>query len=65
MKDVRFTRNERGDFKPLFDWLRKNIHSYGRRYRAQELVKKVTGQPLSQKPLMDYMNAKFGELYGF
>ncbi|UCC79040.1 MAG: carboxypeptidase M32, partial [Candidatus Zixiibacteriota bacterium] len=46
---------EKGDFKPLFDWLRKNIHNHGRRYRAQELVKKVTGQPLSHKPLMDYM----------
>lgn len=58
-------RFEKGDFKPLFDWLRKNIHSHGRRYRAQDLVKKVTGQPLSHKPLMDYMTGKFGELYGF
>lgn len=56
---------EMGDFKPLFDWLRKNIHIHGRRYRAQELVKKVTGQPLSHKPLIDYMTKKFGELYGF
>jgi carboxypeptidase Taq len=56
---------EKGEFKPLFDWLRKNIHSYGRRYRAQDLVKKVTGQPLSHKPLIDYMTKKFGELYGF
>jgi carboxypeptidase Taq len=56
---------EKGDFKPLFEWLRKNIHSHGRRYRAQDLVKKVTGQPLSHKPLIDYMTRKFGELYGF
>ena len=34
-------------------------------YRAQELVKKVTGQPLSHKPLIDYMTGKFSELYGF
>lgn len=56
---------EKGDFKPLLDWLRKNIHHHGRRYRATELVKKVTGQPLTHKPLIDYMTKKFGELYGF
>jgi carboxypeptidase Taq len=52
-----------GDFKPLFEWLRKNIHSHGQRYRADDLVEKVTGKPLSHKPLMDYLNAKYGELY--
>jgi carboxypeptidase Taq len=56
---------EKGDFRPLLDWLRKNIHSHGRRYRAKELVEKVTGRPLSHKPLIDYMTKKFGELYGF
>jgi carboxypeptidase Taq len=56
---------EKGDFKPLLDWLRKNIHQHGRRYRATELVKKVTGKPLSHEPMIDYMTKKFGELYGF
>lgn len=56
---------EKGDFKPLLEWLRKNIHRHGRRYRAGDLVQKVTGAPLSHKHLMEYMNKKFGELYGF
>ncbi len=56
---------ERGDFSGLLGWLRTNIHQHGSQYRAKDLVKRVTGQPLSHKPLMDYMTAKFGEIYGF
>lgn len=58
--DSRFSK---GDFKPLLGWLRKNIHSHGQRYRADDLVEKVTGKPLSHQPLMEYLNAKYGELY--
>ena len=54
-----------GELSGLLGWLRKNIHRHGGRYRAKELGEKVTGQPLSHKPLMDYMNRKFGEIYGF
>ncbi len=55
---------QRGDLSGLLAWLRKNIHGHGRRYRARILGEKVTGQPLSHKPLMDYMNKKYGEIYG-
>ena len=54
-----------GNMAGILDWLRENIHQHGARYRAKELGEKVTGQPLSHKPLMDYMNKKFGEIYGF
>ncbi len=56
---------ERGDLLTLRKWLKGKIHSHGQRYRAADLVKKVTGQPLSYKPLIEYMNAKYGEIYGF
>ncbi|RKX26792.1 MAG: carboxypeptidase M32 [Candidatus Zixiibacteriota bacterium] len=56
---------QRGDFSQLLGWLRKNIHCHGSRYRARKLGEKVTGQPLSHKPLLDYMTKKFGEIYGF
>jgi carboxypeptidase Taq len=55
----------KGEFAALKNWLRQNIHRHGRRYRAGDLVERVTGQPLSSKPLIDYMTRKFGELYGF
>ncbi len=56
---------ESGQFDGLRRWLLENIHQHGQRYRANQLVEKVTGKPLSYKPLIDYMTAKYGEIYGF
>jgi carboxypeptidase Taq len=54
----------RGEFLPLRDWLRKHIHSQGRRYSATALVERVTGSPLSHDALLRHLRAKFGPLYG-
>jgi carboxypeptidase Taq len=53
-----------GRFTPLLEWLRNNIHRQGKRYRAADLVEVVTGKPLSHKPFIDYLSAKFRPLYG-
>lgn len=49
--------------QPLLDWLRENIHRHGRRYRAGELVERVTGESLSIEPLIDYTTAKVNDVY--
>ena len=54
----------RGEFHPLREWLRKNIHETGQRYTAAELVETVTGSKLNPAPLMAHLRAKFGSLYG-
>lgn len=54
----------RGEFRPLLAWLREKIHQHGQRYTAVELVRRVTGKPLSHGPLMAHLRAKFGTLYG-
>ena len=54
----------RGDFSRLLGWLRKNIHVHGSRYRAADLCLRVTGKPLSHRPLVDYMKAKYEDIYG-
>jgi len=59
------TQFENGQFRDLLEWLRTNIHQQGMRYRANRLCEKVTGKPLGSQPLIDYMNAKYGEIYGF
>ncbi|MBD3401674.1 carboxypeptidase M32, partial [candidate division GN15 bacterium] len=46
-----------GEFTRLLGWLREKIHRQGRRYRAVDLVKEVTGQELSHRPLIDYLYA--------
>ncbi len=53
-----------GDFRTLLSWLRENIHRHGRKFTAQELVERVTGEPLSVAPYMRYLRRKYGELYG-
>lgn len=52
-----------GEFQPLLDWLRKNIHARGKQLRASELVQQVTGTPLSHQALIAHLHHKFGELY--
>ena len=52
-----------GDFRPLFDWLRQNIHRHGQRYTAAELVERVTGRPLSASPLVEHLQNKIESSY--
>jgi carboxypeptidase Taq len=59
--DAQFAR---GEFKPLLDWLRKNIHSQGMKYKPRELVKRVTGKDLEPGPLLAHLRGKAAELYG-
>lgn len=66
-KDVRNVEGKigKGDLKCVLNWLRKNVHRFGRLYTAEELCKKVTGKGLDVKALVKYLNEKYGELYGF
>lgn len=54
----------RGYFEGLLSWLTEKIYKHGQRYRASELVKHVTGKPLSHEYLIDYLRGKYGPLYG-
>jgi carboxypeptidase Taq len=53
----------RGDFSRLLGWLRRNIHEQGRRHDTQELVKVVTGEPLTPKYLLRYLRERYLPLY--
>lgn len=57
-------RIRRGDFSSLKAWLNQNIHAHGKRYRAADLCKIVTGQPLSADPLMRHLEGKLRPIYG-
>ena len=65
-KQVRGTKKyiANGNFKPILKWMRTNIHKHGKRYSASELVKKVTGKPLSAKYLIDHFKDKYSDIYG-
>jgi len=53
----------RGEFMPLREWLRKNIHAEGRRFPATELGRRITGRSLSHDALLRHLRGKFGPLY--
>jgi carboxypeptidase Taq len=53
----------RGKFESLREWLRTKIHRHGRRYRAGELCRRVTGADLSPEPLLRHLDARAREIY--
>jgi carboxypeptidase Taq len=55
---------QRGEFHRLKSWLNEKIHRSGQRHRAGDLCKRVTGKPLSHKPLLSYLRKKYAPLYG-
>ncbi len=55
---------QRGEFNPLKEWLGEHVHQHGRRYRAADLVRQVSGAELSHEPLMAALKRKLEPLYG-
>jgi len=55
---------ETGNFEPLGEWLRENIHQHGQRYETNELVVEATGEEFTAAAFVDYVTEKYGELYG-
>jgi carboxypeptidase Taq len=53
-----------GEFGDLRDWLGENVHRHGARYETNELVVRATGEDFSADAFLDYVDEKYGELYG-
>ena len=54
----------KGEFTEVKKWLNENIHQHGRRYRAEEMTKRLTGESLSEDFYIDYLKGKYGPIYG-
>ncbi len=54
---------EKGNMKPLLDWLREKVHRHGKFYSAEELCIEITGEKLNFKYFMDYASIKYSKLY--
>ncbi|WP_243017964.1 MULTISPECIES: carboxypeptidase M32 [Candidatus Cardinium] len=52
-----------GSFTFINDWLRQEIHRFGRMYNAQESMKRITGCPISVEPYKDYLSNKYKALF--
>ncbi len=53
----------KGEFGTLHNWLRTNVYRSGNKFTAPELIERVTGGPLRIEPYINYLRAKYGELY--
>ncbi len=48
----------RGEFRPLLDWLRTNVHVHGKRYAPRVLIERATGRPPDPAHLIDALRAQ-------
>ncbi|MFT4960914.1 MAG: carboxypeptidase Taq [Paracoccaceae bacterium] len=53
-----------GDTAVATGWLRENLQSHGGLYAPREVIKLASGVEPSEGPLLDYLEAKFGGIYG-
>jgi len=52
-----------GNLDEIRLWLKENIHKYGSVYKPAELIKKVTGEELTAKYFIEYLNNKYNKVY--
>lgn len=52
-----------GNVQPINQWLKENIHQYGKTLTPKEIIMKVTGEPLNPKYLIDYLTDKYTKIY--
>jgi len=53
----------KGDVSAATDWLRDRLQRHGGLYEPREVVRQACGFEPSEGPLLDYLEAKFGEIY--
>ena len=53
-----------GAFGELLEWLRGKVHVHGAAFEPAELVRRVAGSEIAAGPYVQYLESKFGEIYG-
>ncbi len=54
----------KGDTSGATGWLRDNVQTHGGLYAPNEVIERACGFAPSEAPLLDYLGAKFGGIYG-
>ncbi len=49
----------RGDFAPLLDWLRRNVHELGSRLSTRDLLTQATGRPLDATVFKNHLHTRY------
>jgi carboxypeptidase Taq len=53
-----------GDLSGATGWMAQNLQTHGGLYEPREVVERAARAPVSEAPLLDYLDAKFGAIYG-
>jgi carboxypeptidase Taq len=53
-----------GNVSAATGWLRDRLQRHGSLYEPRDVVRRACGFEPSEAPLLDYLEAKFGEIYG-
>lgn len=53
-----------GDLSGATGWMAQNLQTHGGLYEPREVVERAARTPVSEAPLLDYLDAKFGAIYG-
>jgi carboxypeptidase Taq len=54
-----------GDLEFIREWLKTNVHCWGRTYNTEELAKKVTGKSFNEAAYCAYLKKKYADIYKF
>jgi carboxypeptidase Taq len=57
-------RFARGEFGPLGEWLRDNVHRAGGTFRPRELIREITGSGPDPAWLIEHLRARYGPASG-
>jgi len=55
----------KGNFHEVREWLVRNVHAYGNLYDPLDLLRRVTGEGITPKHFVDYLDSKYSKIYGY
>ena len=54
---------KQGDFAKINEWLKNNVFALANVLSPKEWIKEITGESLSPKPFLEYLNNKYKDIY--
>lgn len=54
---------EEGDLMPIKEWFTKNVHQFGKLKKPLDILNDATGEGLNAQYLVDYLDAKYRNVY--
>lgn len=54
-----------GDFKKINGWMKEHVWKFADRLDAKTWIRKITGRAFTPDDFLDYLEEKYGNLYGF